>query len=680
MQLLEAKIEKFNQMLLVWDEPIEFAGIHFLGYTIVKIDLPASGDKRFRLVEINGEFALNEPVMVFWQQQEVIATAGAVVRTEQFDERYSYGGKLGVQYGNERTTFRLWAPTAMAVHLNLYADEDDQSAIVQSYAMNPAEHGVWTLTMQGDSRGLVYDYRLKFPNGMIHYSYDPYATACTADGRRSVVLSPEERLPTYFEQKEVQAMDCDVIFTANISQLTGGKHSGLNERLQHTYLGVVEPGTVNENGDETGLNYLQTIQAHYLQLGELYDAGQSCGKLRAPLNAFIPDGRFVTDSRPATRVLEMKKMIQGLHQSDIRIIMESNLAHVTQPAQHAFHLTVPGYYFRYDDQGLISDSDGFGNDLATERTMVRKYLIQVASFWLTEYDIDGLYLRNMGNIDRDTIRMMRAAMLELKADSLLYGDSQSKPTLLESAQKTLAKQGAALPSVGFLNEALRRDLVGNVEQHGFASSGRGREETMALHLLGAGQLNSEVASFVSPQQVIQYVVSNDDQSLYQQLQQQHPAEEDDVIETRVLFALTTLLVAQGWVMLPLTELLASRTTTISWDEVTTKRTFWEYLQHLIQLRRQYKVFHLSSYDAIHRRAQLLKYKDNVVIYSLKGETHTYAVMLNANRSEQEISLPTGAYEVLVVDYEVAEFPHKIEIRDALTLPALSVIILRRHDA
>lgn len=655
MRLLEAKIESFNTMLLTWDEPIEFAGIHFPGYTIVNIQIPHE-NKQLRLVEINGEFSLNEPVIVLWQQQELIAMTGAVVRTEEFEKRYSYGGMLGVDYGDHRTTFRLWAPTAMSVHLNIYEDESPESAMIQSYAMFPRDRGVWELVVSGDSNQLIYDYQLKFPNGIVHYSYDPYAVGCTLDGRRSVVIPPK-----YFQGGKALSFPEEIpapILSADIEMLSGGRNHFIQDRLRETYLGVVEPGIKNDCQQPVGFDWLQEQPIDFVQLSGMYDSGLSEGQMRAPLNAMIPSARYTVGQQPIDRILELKRMIDRLHGINKRVLMELNLSHVTNAAFHALHLTVPGYYFRYDDDGFIKDSRGFGNDLATERKMVRHYLLAVVSHWFQCYHIDGLYVNDLGNIDQETVRQLNDCIRLIYPDAWIYGDASGNRSL--SIDKSVApQQASALPNIGFMNHDLKTDLLGI-----FTASNQ-FEERLAVHLLGSGQLDASVACFVSPKQVVHYLVTK----LDEQMEQWN--------ESELQFMVTALILAQGWALIPIDLLL--QTTTMDWNSVSTHETWIHYIQSLIRFRKINPVFHLQSYEEIHQKAQLLVYQHQLLAYSLTDMHQTHVVMMNAMDEEQELSIPTGEYEVLILPGEVAEFPHKIEIRDQVMLPKQSMMVLRRND-
>lgn len=655
MQLLEAKIESFNTMLLIWDEPIEFAGIHFPGYTIVNIDIPHD-NKQLRLVEINGEFSLTEPVMVLWQQQELVATTGAVVRTETFEERYAYGGRLGVDYSEMRTTFRLWAPTASSVHLNIYADETPQAEMIQSYAMTWTERGVWELSVSGNSDQLIYDYQIKFPNGIVHYSYDPYAVGCTPDGRRSIVMADQ-----HFSGGVALDTPLDTpaaILSANIEMLSGGRHQTIRERLQNTYLGVVEPGVVNDCKHSVGFDWLQEQTIDFIQLAGMYDAGLSEGRMTAPLNAMIPSAKYAVGHQPVDRIKELKRMIDRLHGIHKHVMMELNLAHVTNAAFHALHLTVPGYYFRYDEDGFIKDSQGFGNDLATKRKMVRHYLLTVVAHWFQNYHIDGLYINDLANIDQDTVRQLHDCARLINSNAWIYGDASGERSL-DFTDSTAPQQASALPNIGFIDHEFKKDLVGML------TTTNRFEETLAVQLLGSGQLEPSVACFVSPKQVIHYVVQEMDESI---------AQWD---EASLQFAMASLILAQGWVLIPLPLWL--QTTTMDWNTVMTHATWIEYIQSLLAFRQQNPLFHLPSYEEIHQKAQLLVYQHQLVAYSLLGDQYTDVVMMNAKEEAQSLSIPTGEYEVLVLPKEVAEFPHKVEIRDQIMLPPQSVIVLRRHD-
>lgn len=356
---------------------------------------------------------------------------GAVVRTDAFDKEFAYDGQLGSIYTKQNTTIRLLAPTASKVELVVFDGQKADSAVKEVINMTSGEKGTYESVLNGDNAGLSYQYRLTFPDGTVNETGDPYATAAVVNGDRSVVLSPEEMSIPNFNRMASFTNPVDaVIYEAHIRDFSISPNSGIENKGK--FLGVVESGTKNEQGKATGLDYLKKLGITHVQFLPMYDY-QTVDESKPdvaqfnwgydPKNYNVPEGSYSTNANnPSTRIVEMKEMVNGLHNSGLRVIMDVVYNHVYSASSHAFSKTVPGYYFRYTSDGKLSNGTGVGNDTASERAMMRKYIVDSVTYWAKNYNLDGFRFDLMGIHDIETMKEVRAALDKIDPSIIVLGE------------------------------------------------------------------------------------------------------------------------------------------------------------------------------------------------------------------------------------------------------------------
>lgn len=302
-----------------------------------------------------------------------------------FDEQYSYDGPLGAQYSSSHTTLRLWAPTATAVETVIYSNDAEETQ-----AMERCDRGVWELTLPGDRAGTHYNYRLIFPDGSFAESTDPYARAVTANGARTVVVDPEigdagTRMLPFSSPLDA------IIYEAHIRDLTIAPDNGIANKGK--FLGLTETGTHTSNGNLSGLDYLTSLGITHVQLLPIYDFGSvdELGDLSFnaqynwgydPVNYNVPEGSYATNpADPTSRITELKTLVRTLHDNGLRVVMDVVYNHVYSTDSSPLEKTVPGYFFRKDDDGSFCDATACGSETASERAMVRRYIVDSVTYW-----------------------------------------------------------------------------------------------------------------------------------------------------------------------------------------------------------------------------------------------------------------------------------------------------------
>lgn len=581
---------------------------------------------------------------------------GAVVRSDAFDKNYAYDGDdLGVTYKAEKSTFKLWAPTATKVTLRLYADSTDPKA-AQTDAVTlekSGKKGVWTFAVDKDLKDYAYDYELTFADGTVNTSADPYATAAVANGERSVVLSDKEKGDAGKRMASFSKPTDAIITEANVRDMTINPNSGVSEANRGKYLGFVEEGTTvdgKQGAAPTGIDYLKSLGVTHVQIMPVYDYGSvdETGDLSYgaqynwgydPENYNVPEGSYSSDpSDPSARVKEMKQMVSGLHKNGLYVVMDVVYNHVYNASEHAFNKTVPGYYFRYDANGNLTNGSGCGNDVASERAMARKYIVDSVKYWATEYNVDGFRFDLMGLIDQTTMNQVRAALDEIDPSILVIGEGWDMTDAIGN-QETTQPNASKVKGVAFFNDSLRDAIKGSVfsdEDTGFIAGKADKENLIATNVLGCnnkregidenGHCNNGTAdtNYGGADQVVQYVEIHDNLTLYDKLVKSAPNDSEETRLARAKLADSLILLSQGITDMQFgQEFLRTKggngnsynagdaVNAIDWNRSVEQAGSVNYVKGLIALRKSIKNLHLSSYDDIAKNMTVLQQSDGV---------------------------------------------------------------------
>lgn len=456
----------------------------------------------------------------------------------EFDIEYEYHGHdLGASYAKERTTWRLWAPTAQNVCLQLYktgSDDEQGAEKFNTVPMEKKERGVWSLTLEGNWAGIYYTYLVTNIDKTVETA-DPYAQAAGVNGRRSMVVDLVSTDPEGWEQDVNLPMDKStdaVIWEIHVKDFSWDPASGMKYRGK--YLAFTEEDTHVKDHPElpTGIAYLKKLGITHVHLMPCYDyltVDESDDKKEQynwgydPQNFNVPEGSYSTDPyHGEVRIREFKQMVQALHQAGIGVILDVVYNHTFQYEDSAFQRTVPYYYYRTWPDGTKANGSGCGNEVATERPMVRKYIIDSILYWAKEYHLDGFRFDLMGLYDVETMNMIRAELDKLPGGTgiLMYGEPWgAEPPQLRKGCMAANKNNIRLLDnrIAVFNDETRDSIKGSVfdvKTPGFINGAWYQEGAIRNSLQGWAGPFSTVKM---PTQTVSYVSAHDNFTLWDKL-------------------------------------------------------------------------------------------------------------------------------------------------------------------
>ena len=605
--------------------------------------------------------------------------------TAAFEKKYTYPGTdLGAVWTREETAFRLWAPTAQSVKLRLYrSGTHGTEDLIDQIDMLPDVQGTWTLRRSGDLQGLYYTYLVE-RDGVTKEACDPYARSTGVNGRRAMILDLRSTDPAGWDTDRNPRANCRsvdaVVYELHLRDLSCDRSSGITHKGK--FLGLTETGTKNAYGQPTGLDHIKKLGVTHVQMLPLYDFGSideadtenpAYNWGYDPLNYNVPEGSYSTDPfHGDVRVRELKQMIKALHDAGLGVVMDVVYNHVYDAGRFCFNRIVPGYFSRCDRYGRYSNGSGCGNDTASERSMVRKYIVDSVLYWATEYHMDGFRFDLAGLLDVQTIREIMAAVHAVRPDVLFYGEGWHMQTQLTKREIPLATQSNALllPGFGFFNDSARDALKGTVfdnEAPGYVSGAPGLEGEVREAFFGLNKWCND------PAQSVNYVSCHDNMALIDRLTLSAPhANAEELRRMNCLAAAITIL-SQGMPLMQAgEEFLRSkplpgggydensykspdRVNSIKWNTLHKKeyRRVRDYYRGLIAFRQNHSALRRAGqHEVMGNMLSVDQIQPNVVSFYVRGgcpgeSAKAIFLVFNPNPEAVTVSLPKGVWNICI---------------------------------
>ncbi len=606
------------------------------------------------------------------------------------------GAVLGAQYTPGGTTFRVFSPLAEGVEVIVAATPTGPDGLA-ARAMSVDARGVWSVTVAADLAGKFYAYRLRGPELDPQREVTDIYAVCTAGPQaRALIVDRDKTDPPGFDPTAYvncpSAVDA-VIYEMHVRDFTIADNSGVGRKGK--FLGLTEPGT-HLPGDpsiKTGLDHLVELGVTHVQIlpiqdfdnKEAPDDSYNWGYMPVFFNS--PDGWYATAPVGPQRITEFKQLVQTLHERGIGVIMDVVYNHVADWA--SFERLVPGYYLRRRPDGTLWNGSGCGNELASERPMARKYMVDSVKYWVAEYGIDGFRFDLMGLHDLETMLAIREELRKINPSVLIYGEpwtGGASGLKQVTDQRRVAGTGLAAFNDHF-RDAVKGDRDGG--QPGFVQIGDRMDRIRQGIRANIGDWAKQ------PTDCLTYCECHDNLTTWDKLIQSAPEATDEVRKRMQRFAGLLVLTSQG---IPFIhsgqELCRSKqghhnsynlpdsVNQIDWSLKQANQDVFAYYRGLIALRKAHPVLRLRTADEIRQRLSFRRNapSDRCLAYrldgtDLPGESHrTTLVLLNGDATDQEFRLAPGAWRVLV-DADRAGTEPLGEVTGKVTVKAHSGMVL-----
>ena len=573
--------------------------------------------------------------------------------SSSFEKEFTYDGDdLGVTLGNNSTQFRLWAPLANKVSLQLWqyghntsygtADYPGDDTPLASYDLEKDVNGTWLLSVDENLVGKYYTYTVTNGTKTTANIVDPYAKAAGLNGMRGYIVDFSTLNPAGwdYERNRLYSKQELIVYELHVRDLTMDSTWTGTEANRGKYLGLSEAGTTYE-GVTTGFDHIKELGINALQILPFFDQANDERKDEFnwgynPQNYNVLEGMYSSNPYDAeVRIREFKQMVQAYNEVGIEIIMDVVYNHVNNIGTSPFDMIVPGYYFRYNDDGSASNGSGCGNETASDRSMFRKFMLDSTKFWATEYNLSGFRFDLMGLHDTKTMNQIAKALSEIDANISIWGEPWTGGgTPLEESKRAITDNGANLINVSFFNDAIRDKIKGSVfnQDEGYwLQGGLGQDQIgFKFSLVGTGL---KVDSKYTPGTLLNYVSCHDNNTLRDKLVLTG-VEEKDLADADIVAQALCILSEGIPFILSGEEFMRSKpiynesgeiiglehnsycspdeTNALRWDQKKLYMDVFEQYKNLIALNKVHNLFHITTAKEATLRYEIIENNHGVV--------------------------------------------------------------------
>ena len=616
---------------------------------------------------------------------------------ESFDAYPVRKGSLSeMEYTPSVTSFHLWSPNADEVRLMLYEEAEGGHAF-QTHHMKLGDDGTWHVDVNEDLKGKFYAFNVKMQDEWLGDTPGLFAKAVGINGHRGAIIDMVQTNPTGWEndRKPVLRSVADVVvYEMHHRDFSIDASSGIEHKGQ--FLALTEQGTQSPEGLATGIDHLKELGVTHVHLLPSYDYASIDEHTFKdshynwgydPQNYNVPDGSYATDpTQPVTRIMEFKQMVQALHQAGIRVVLDVVYNHTYNAATSAFEKTVPGYFYRMKPDGTFANGSGCGNETASNRPMMRKFMVESVLYWMREYHLDGFRFDLMGIHDIATMNEIRQEAQKLDPQVLIYGEGWAAETPQYAADSLAMKANIArMPGIAAFCDEMRDGLRGpwdDDKKGAFLAGFPGHEESIKFGIVGAishpqvkmDEVNySNKAWAQEPVQMMSYVSCHDDMCLVDRLRTSVTDLKGNDLEKLDMLAQTAVLTSQGIPFIFAGEEVMrdkkfvhnsfqspDSVNAINWHNKAKYQWVFNYYKGLIAMRKHHPAFRLGSAELVRQHLEFLPVEGSgVVAFRLKDHAGGDAwdniiVVLNARRETAKIEVPEGKYVAVVKDGWVNE--------------------------
>ena len=585
-----------------------------------------------------------------------------------------------VNYTPEKTQFALFAPNdAKRVTLRIY-EEGQGGKAVKTVKMKRTADEQWTTTVRGDLMGKFYTFDVGLGE-----CPGVFAKAVGVNGKRGAIISLPATDPEGWssDTRPVTKSPADlVIYEMHHRDFSIARSDA---RYKGKFLALTEPWAISHL-KELGVNAVHILPSY--DYGSIDETRLSDNKYNwgyDPVNYNVPEGGYSTDPyRPDVRIREFKQMVKALHDAGIRVILDVVYNHTYDIEHSNFQRTYPDYFYRLTDHKQYSNGSGCGNETASDRPMMRKFMLESVKYWINEYHIDGFRFDLMGVHDIETMNQIRQMVDQIDPTIFIYGEGWSAGTCAYPQEKLAMKAHIPqMPGIAAFSDELRDALRGPFSDDTMAGwLGRQNEtESIKYGIAGAiahPQVDMSKVNYakepwaLEPTQMISYVSCHDDMCLVDRLKASIPGITTEELIRLDLLAQTAVFTSQGVpFMLSGEELLRDKKGVhnsfespdeinhLDWSNKAKYPQVFDYYKSLIALRQHHPAFRLGNADLVRKHLEFLDMPEGLIAYRLKNyagrdDWRDIIVILNAGKTDQEVTIPEGTYTVVCCDGQINE--------------------------
>ena len=622
--------------------------------------------------------------------------------TEEFENAYTYlGHDLGTFWAESQTVFRLWAPTAREVTLLLYRDGLGGEPLA-SQQLHPEKNGTWIARRMGNLKGLYYTYLVNV-DGQAKEACDPYAKAVGVNGQRAMVIDLQETNPAGWAEDRSpfrgKGITDAVLYELHIRDLSMHRSSHIQNKGK--YLGLAETGTHTRGGHATGLDHIRQLGVTHIHLLPVFDYGFTDEASPQPqynwgydpVNFNVPEGSYATDPfEGACRVRELKQTVKAIHDAGLSVVMDVVYNHVYDRDGFCFNQIVPGYFSRGTSNGSCC-----GNDTASERSMVRKYIVDSVNYWADEYHIDGFRFDLMGLLDIATVNQIVQTVKSRHPHVIFYGEGWQMNTSPVRPGTELATQyhSSLTPGVSFFSDTCRDLLRGSIfdsQAPGFVSGAICDKNTLNACFLGLPHWACQ------PEQSVNYVSCHDDYTLFDRLSLVNPDAPRQTLIRQNRLAAAFVFLSQGVPFLQAGEEILrtkpkgrgkfddnsyrspDRVNAIRWDTLESPeyQETLAYYKGLIAFRKAHEGLRQTGREAVQASVFPVETGNpKAVCYRVEDRYHSILAIFNADDQPLTMTLPDGTWDVNIHNGAAGTVPLFTAQGQTTALPCSATVLTQK---
>ena len=554
--------------------------------------------------------------------------------------------KLGMTYSQKASTFRAYSPKRDKIQLLLYANKYDIKR--QAFDMVKDGDGVYEITIEKDLKGYFYTY-------LVENEYeitDPYSISSSINSNRSAIIDLEETNPQGFKDHKIPQIDNKkaIIYEVHVKDFT--IHPSSNVKHRGKFLGFIEK---LPHLKELGITHIHLLpifdfltvreEEEYFESDNNYNWGYD------PELYNNVEGSYATrPQEPINRIYELKTLIQAIHESGLKVVLDVVYNHTYRTEDSNFNVLLEKYYYRQLDDGSFADGTGCGNELATERPMVRKFILDSLKYWLEEYKIDGFRFDLMGLIDIETINLAVEKLREIRPDVLIYGEPWAAAWTPLSDRDTTSKGKQSKLGFAMFNSDFRDSVKGDNDGYipGFVQGNRDYKLGTETGIAGSIFYDESRIGFTkTPQETINYLNSHDNLILADKFNKVYEGLDSkgnirlNKLAHAILFSSQGIpFIHAGNEFLRSKQMVANSYNSpiginaIDWNLKEEHKELFNYIKGLIKLRNKYDAFTMDHRKDVREKLKFMEDDDNIILYTIKSSENEYLLIgHNANMNK-----------------------------------------------